>query len=110
MPDEPARNQAEWRENELVVVVAFLHSGGLSELTDSHPTCQKIAGVLQRTPGSVERQARNIMAIEAGKDADYNIGAPVYKVKQQYFGDHQKSYDRAREVMDENGWDLPPLQ
>lgn len=110
MSDEPARNQARWKEDELVVLIAFLLSRGLSELTDSHSTCQQIAGALQRSPGSVERQARNIMAIVAGKEDVYNVGAPVYKVTHDYYGDHQKSYTRAREIMDENGWDLPPLQ
>lgn len=50
------------------------------------------------------------MAIVAGKEDAYNVGAPVYKVAHNYYGDHQKSYDRAREVMNENGWDLPSLQ
>jgi hypothetical protein len=109
MASKPARDQAEWQEGELVVLIAFLLSRGLSELTDSHTTCQQIAEALRRTPASVERQARNIMAIVAGKEA-YNVGAPVYKVIHNYYGDHQKSYDRAQEVMDENEWDLPSLQ
>jgi len=75
-----------------------------NELTDSHETCESIAETLGRTPASVDRQVRNLKSAAIGEEETYNVGELASQVASKYVNQHQKSYDRAKEILGDDTW------
>tara|TARA_B100001123_G_scaffold392544_1_gene471814 strand:- start:8915 stop:9910 length:996 start_codon:yes stop_codon:yes gene_type:complete len=67
-----------------------------------------MANAFKRTTGSIDRQWRNIAAVDKGKEG-YNIGRLVKEAVQDYKNLPDRAKEAARSITLENGWGLDEL-
>jgi hypothetical protein len=74
MPNLKGKKQ--WTESEIVVLCAIFASAGFSAGDDERPECKAIAHEFGRSPGTVDRQWRNIKDYLAGYESQ-KVGRAV---------------------------------
>lgn len=71
------KGKTHWTEPEIVVLCAIFSSVGFSAGDDERPECKAISNEFCRSPGTVDRQWRNIKDYLAG----YDLPKVGYQIK-----------------------------
>jgi hypothetical protein len=101
---------SDWSTDDLILIAAYYNSKGLKALDDSHEFCQRLANEIGQPAGGLDSQARMMRNIVRGDREGYkNAGKNAHIVANEYMLYHQESYDKANEIIDRNGYDLPKL-
>lgn len=99
----------DWSIDDLTLVAAYFNYDGLKVLTDDHEFCQRLATEIGWPAAGLEPQARMMRNIVRGSGGYENAGKNAHKVANEYVLYHQKSYDRANEIIEKENYDLPKL-
>ena len=94
-----------WSEDEVRVLTAIYFSSRFSIGDDAQEECQLIADCFGRTPGSVDRQWRNISSILEGQGQTH-VGRIVKDCVREYLDDPAACTEVARLTMLHRGWSL----
>jgi hypothetical protein len=94
-----------WREEELVVLVAIFSCSSFSMGDDEKPLCRDIAMEFGRTPGTIDRQWRNIKDILNEKNIK-KIGARLVFWTNKMLYDKSSLVSLARQYCYQQNWDL----
>lgn len=100
--------KVKWREDEIVVLCAIFSASPFSSGDDEHPECKLIAYAFERTPGTIDRQWRNIKDYLAGLPAD-KVGQNVKKWADLLLDDPTMVKNLAKYYCEKNAWPLEPL-
>lgn len=97
-----------WSLEELRVLAAIFSNAAFAIGDDNRSECRAIADAFGRTPGSVDRQWRNMAAVARGSRAG-NIGKLVVRAVQDHLFDPLACTRAALIVCESRGWKLRQL-
>lgn len=97
-----------WSEDECRVLTAIFFNARFSIGDDAHPECHAIADCFGRTPGSVDRQWRNIATI-VNETGPSHIGQLVRDSVRDFLNDPATFIVLAKTTIARRGWELDSL-
>lgn len=96
-----------WTDDEFIVLLAFYFRYPRSSHTDSHKDCQRLALTLQRTPGAVDSQLRNIDFDLVRQSADRHCSQRLGDLLNEYKDNLSRLYRDANRILDSRRWRFP---
>lgn len=106
MPRRPTRKP--WVEAEVVVLCAIFTNVGFSAGDDERIECRRIAAAFGRSPGTIDRQWRNIKDYLAGMPCE-KVGELVRIWSDTALSDPYVVSQLARYYCNRNGWKIDDL-
>lgn len=97
-----------WTKDECSVLVAIYFRARFSIGDDEHDECQLIADCFDRTPGSIDRQWRNIASVVAA-DGSSNVGVLIVESVREFLDDPAARTRIARSTITQRAWPLLDL-
>ena len=103
------RRGAPWSLDEAQYLAGAFFAQEFKNGDDSNPVCKLIAGALGRTPGSIDRQWRNMQDIRIGKNQS-NVGKVIVRVTLGYLADTSLGMRLAEGSATRNNWPTQVLK
>jgi hypothetical protein len=91
----------------MIVLLAFYFRYPRASHTDSHKDCQQLAEVLERTPGAVDNQLRNIDVDLLRSVGDRHVSSRLGELLDYYKTNITNLYREANAIVRKNKWKLP---
>ena len=95
---------AQWTREQLIIAIEFYSQCPENRHTDSHRTCKRIARMLGRTPGALDRIIRNIKFVDTGGIGLSNASSRIHGLVGEFQSDPQRILDEAQTIRTSNGW------
>lgn len=96
-----------WSDDDLILVLEFFFKCPEHLHTDGHPCCQSFAGLLQRSPGALDKLLRNIKSVVTNSAGLPHASAKVRSLVARFGTNLPQLYASAIGIRAARGW--PPL-
>ena len=98
---------ARWTDEEFIVLLAFYFRYPRSSHTDSHQDCQMLAQALERTPGAVDNQLRNIDYDLVRQVDDRHVSQRLWELLSLYKDNLRDLYSEGNRILARWGSGFP---
>ena len=100
---------AAWSLDEAQYLAGVFFAQEFKNGDDSNPVCKLIAKALNRTPGSIDRQWRNMQDVRVGKNQS-NVGQVIVRATLGFTSDPVLGIRLAEESAIRNNWPMQILK
>jgi hypothetical protein len=96
-----------WSEDEVILALEYFYCCPENTHTDSHAGCKKMAAILGRSPGALDKISRNIKSAVTGSAGLSNASNTIRQLARKYKRNKAALLRDAARVRDSRG--LPSL-